>query len=99
MSYELGSYIPRIEEDLRRLRNQMITAVLVCSIVAAALAATVVVWRNSGTDGEIDARIAQVREHVGKLESQLTALQSALDQQRGAGTQVDAPPPAQGPRR
>ena len=87
MSYQLGTDMPRIEEDLRHLRNQVVTWVVACSTMAAAAAATLVVWRTNSTDAHIDARIVQVREQVGKLESQLTALQSAVDQQRQAAAE------------
>jgi len=83
MSYQLGTDMPRIEEDLRHLRNQVVTWVVACSTMAAAAAVTLVVWRTNGTDAHIDSR----REQVGKLESQLTALQSAVDQQRQAAAE------------
>ena len=95
MSYQLGTDMPRIEEDLRHLRNQMVTWVVACSTMAAAAAATLVVWRTNSTDAHIDARIVQVREQVGKLESQLTALQGALAQQRQAAVEAATAPPVQ----
>jgi len=89
---ELSAEMPRFEDDLRRLRNQVVTWVVACSLTAVAAAAILIVWRTNGTDAQIGARIVQVREQVGKLESQLTALQGALDQQRqSAGEAVTAP--------
>jgi len=91
MSYALGSDMPRIEEDLRHLRNQIVTWVVACSTIAAAAAATLVVWRTNGTDAQIDTRVVRVHEQVGKLAAQLTALQGALDEQRRAAAAATAP--------
>ncbi|HVO27144.1 MAG TPA: hypothetical protein VMW56_26330 [Candidatus Margulisiibacteriota bacterium] len=99
MSYDIDSYMPRIEQDLRNLRNQMVAWVVACSMVAAAAAATVVVWRTSGTGGQINALSVQVRDQVAKLESQVTTLQGVLDQQRHAAAEAAAPEPVQPPAR
>ena len=95
MSYQLGTDMPRIEEDLRHLRNQVVTWVVACSTIAAVAAATLVVWRTNGADAHVDARIAQVRDQVDKLGSQLAALQGSLDQQARATVGAASAPAAQ----
>jgi len=95
MSYQIASDLPRLEEDLRRLRNQVVTWVVVCATVTAAAAAAVVVWRTNGSDAQMDARLVQVREQVGKLETQLTALQGAMAEQRRVDADDAAAPAVQ----
>lgn len=90
MSYQITSDLPRLEQDLRRLRNEMVATVVVCTALAAAGAAALVLWRTHAIDARIDARVAQVREGVSKLETQLTALQGIMEEQHRVAVEAAA---------